>query len=277
MSEGPSDQSFAQVVPGPVVLPAESERVRSRPSESSQPEGGLSQLQRIVDTFIAPSRTFTDIRRNASWWAPFLLSLVFGMGFTMTAIHEIGYEKLTDGVIAQSASLQNSIDSATPAQAALIRATVESRFQYIVYSTPAVILIVGLLCSAVLLGTVNFGLGGEAKFGQMVAVWFYGTLPLMLISLLAVIAIFAGLSPDNFNIQSPVGTNIGYYIPSDSPQWLKHLLDSADVFSIWSACLLTIGVSITGKVKRGAAAAAVFGWWVAYVLLVKVALAGLGG
>ncbi len=273
MSEEPSVTPIAAPIaaPEPVAVP-------SAPGAGlSQAEPALSQVQRVVNTFIAPSKTFTDIRRSASWWMPFLLSLAFGMGFTMTAIHQIGYEKLADGVIAQSASLQNNIDAATPAQAAQIHAKVEAQFQYIVYSTPLVILIVGLLCSAVLLATVNFGLGGEAKFGQMLAVWFYGTLPLMLISLLAVIAIFAGLNPDNFNLQSPIGTNIGYYIPSDSPKWLKHLLDSADVFSIWSACLLTIGVSIVGKVKRGAAAAAVFGWWVVYVLLFKVALASLGG
>jgi len=28
----------------------------------------LSEGARIVNTFIAPSKTFTDLRRNASWW-----------------------------------------------------------------------------------------------------------------------------------------------------------------------------------------------------------------
>jgi len=30
------------------------------------------------DTFIAPSETFTDLRRNAQWWLPFLLMTVAG-------------------------------------------------------------------------------------------------------------------------------------------------------------------------------------------------------
>ena len=28
----------------------------------------LSEVERVIDTFVAPSKTFTDIRRNASWW-----------------------------------------------------------------------------------------------------------------------------------------------------------------------------------------------------------------
>ncbi|MGB7554313.1 MAG: hypothetical protein WBM04_08060 [Candidatus Korobacteraceae bacterium] len=33
----------------------------------------LSQAERVVDTFVAPSKTFTDIRRNATWWVPWVL------------------------------------------------------------------------------------------------------------------------------------------------------------------------------------------------------------
>ena len=29
---------------------------------------GLSEVERVVDTFIAPTKTFTDILRSASWW-----------------------------------------------------------------------------------------------------------------------------------------------------------------------------------------------------------------
>ncbi len=40
----------------------------------------LNQVERIVDTFVAPSRTFIDIRRNTSRWLPFLLVTLFGLG-----------------------------------------------------------------------------------------------------------------------------------------------------------------------------------------------------
>ena len=35
---------------------------------------GLTQLQRIVNIFTAPSKTFTDIKRgHKSWWLPFVI------------------------------------------------------------------------------------------------------------------------------------------------------------------------------------------------------------
>ncbi len=238
---------------------------------------GLSQIERVVDTFAAPTKTFTDIKRSASWWLPYLIALAIGIAFTFTAIQKIGYEKLADGVIAQSSSLQDQVSSSTPEVAAQIHASIEKQFKYTLYALPVLIIVIALICAGVLLATVNFGLGGEATFRQMLAVWFYGTLPVALISVLAIVAIFAGLGGDEFNMQNPVGTNLGFYLSSDLPKWLKALLDSVDVFTIWSACLLTIGVSIAGKIKRSSAAACVFGWWILYILVFKIAVAALRG
>lgn len=37
---------------------------------------GLSQMERVVDTFIAPTAAFKDILRSTSWWLPFVLLVV---------------------------------------------------------------------------------------------------------------------------------------------------------------------------------------------------------
>ncbi|MGB9074551.1 MAG: hypothetical protein WCC22_18090, partial [Terriglobales bacterium] len=29
----------------------------------------------------APSKTFTDLRRSAAWWAPFLITVIFSVAF----------------------------------------------------------------------------------------------------------------------------------------------------------------------------------------------------
>ena len=50
----------------------------------------LSQVERVVDTFIAPTKTFTDILRSTSWWLPFVIgtvvayALTFGIGQKVT-------------------------------------------------------------------------------------------------------------------------------------------------------------------------------------------------
>jgi hypothetical protein len=49
-----------------------------------------------------------------------------------------------------------------------------------------------------------------------------------------------------------------------------------DVFSIWSAILLAMGLSIVCKISRGAAYAVVFGWW-GIIVLFGVARAAMAG
>ena len=36
-------------------------------------EAPMSEPARILNTFIAPTKTFSDLQRNANWWGPFAL------------------------------------------------------------------------------------------------------------------------------------------------------------------------------------------------------------
>ena len=217
-------------------------------------EGGLGQAERVVDAFVAPTKVFEDIKRgNASWWLPWLLSALMGLGFAYVVLHRIGIQTLVEGVIQQSAVLQEQITNDTPEQAAALRNGMAMRFQYM-YVAPAIFLVVGAIVAAILLGTANFVFGGRATYKQMLAVWFYGTLPLTLISVLAVVSLYAGGAEDSFNIRNTVGTNVGYWVMGGgAPVWLVTVLSSVDVIAIWAAVLLTIGVSRVAGIKRGQA------------------------
>ncbi len=237
---------------------------------------GLSEVERVVDTFVAPTKTFTDIRRNASWWLPFLIGALLGVVFAYAILNKVGLPTLVDGVIHHSKVLEDQMANATPDVAARIRGRIETQFKFS-YLGPVIGLVIGLICAGVLLATANFAFGGKAKYKQMLAVWFYGALPLTLFYFLTIIAIYAGMASDQFDINNALGTNIGYYLSGgDSPHWLVALLSSIDVFAIWTALLLTLGVSIVAGIKRSSAAVVVFGWWI-IVILLKVAGAAIGG
>jgi hypothetical protein len=94
--------------------------------------------------------------------------------------------------------------------------------------------------------------------------------------LLAVVALFAGLAPDSFLQQNPVGTNIGFYLSSDAPRWLTTFATHIDVFEIWALVLTVIGIAIVAKVKRSSAAIAVVGWWLLIVLILTGVAASQG-
>ncbi len=235
----------------------------------------LSQVERVADTFVAPGKTFTDILRSTSWWLPFLIIVLLSEMFSYTVLHKVGVNTLVDNIVHSSASLGDRIENASPAEAAAMRAGIAMQFRFM-YVYPVLALIFAFVAAAVLLATANFGFGGRATYGRMLAVWFYGTLPLIFISILTVIAIYSGMSTDSFNVKNAIGTNVGYYVQDSAPHWLSTLLSSFDIFAIWTACVMTIGISIVAGIKRSSAAIVVFGWWGLWIIL-QTGIAAVSG
>ena len=72
-------------------------------AEASKP---LSQWERVLDTFIAPSKTFTDILRDSSWWLPWLLGVLFTLSFGLAIQQKIGWDKTYNNILLQSSQSQ---------------------------------------------------------------------------------------------------------------------------------------------------------------------------
>ena len=238
------------------------EAAMQQPGESA----GLSQVERVVDAFVAPTKTFTDIRRNASWWLPFLLLIVVSVAFAASIDHKIGFDQVAQSNINRNASAQQRMSALTDAQREQSMHTIGSVTRVISYLYPVIGLIFAFICAGILMMTFNFGLGAKASYKQYLAVWFYAGLPFLIKFLLAAIAIFAGVSAEQFDINNPVGTNVGWYLTSDTPLWLRTLFSSADIFTLWVVLLLILGCSIVAKVKRSSAAIVIIGWWVLIIL-----------
>src|SRR5271168_83622 len=62
----------------------------------------LSQVERVVDTFIAPLKTFNDILRSSSWWLPWLLVVLVTLGFGLAIQQKIGWDKTYNNILLQS-------------------------------------------------------------------------------------------------------------------------------------------------------------------------------
>src|ERR1700691_280646 len=73
------------------------------PAPVPAPENAqLSEGARILDTFIAPTKTFTDLRRNPNWWAPWLLISVVAILFFMVMDRQIGFEQISKTEMSRS-------------------------------------------------------------------------------------------------------------------------------------------------------------------------------
>jgi Yip1 domain len=232
---------------------------------------GLTQVERVVDTFIAPTKTFTDILRNTSWWLPFLLAVLVTVGVTFTIDKQVGFDRVVENIIHSSPKQEEQLASLTPEQRATRLSATAKGYRYTSYASPILILIFSAIGALVNWGSFNFGLGARTTYGQMFSVWMYAALPRLLSGLLTIITLCFGGTAESFDLKNPVGTNVAYYLPDAAP-WLKSALSFLDIIGIWNVILLIIGTSIVAKVSRGKAAAIVVGWWV-LMLIISVATA----
>jgi Yip1 domain len=234
---------------------------------------GLSEVERVVDTFIAPSKTFTDILRSAKWWLPFVLLVLVSLGTTVVVDKQVGFDRVAENQIRQNPKQEEQLATLTPEQrAARMRATTAG-YRYSSYAAFVFILIFVAIGALLYWASFNFGLGAQTTYGQMFAVWMYASLPRLLTGILTILTLMFGSNADAYDLRNPVGTNPAYFMPDAGPV-LKTILSFFDVIGLWQLALLVIGTAIVAKVSKGKAAAVVVGWWlVGLVISVGIAVA----
>jgi Yip1 domain len=241
---------------------------------------GLSQWQRVTNTFTAPSKTFEDIKRgNKSWWLPFLIKVLCGFTLWFAVGQMVSWQGVYENNQRNLPEFaKRMIENMTPEQKAqqAQRGPITQKITWAI--APVGLLIIDLIAAGVLLGTINFGFGGKAKFGAAFAVTQYAGLvqwPIKL--LLGAIALYAGATPDSFDPRNPAGTNVGYYISQqDTSPVLYFLATRIDILTIWCLVVTAIGFSVVAGTKRSAGYISVIGWWVLLLVLGAVAAAIFG-
>ena len=226
----------------------------------------LSQGQRVLDTFFTPSRTFADIRRNRSWWLPFLLLAVFSLVFGVVAIKRVGIDTLLENAQRSNPAQAEKMQNMPPEQRATAARVGGAIMKTALYCGPVFLLLFAAIVALLLWVGCNFILGGSGTYPGMFAVSMYAMLPGLLAYLIIVITLFAG-SPETFNINNPAGTNIGYYLPQDASAFFRSLLTSFDVIFLWEMVLLGLGAAIVARLKPAMGIALVLGGWFVIVLI----------
>jgi Yip1-like protein len=234
----------------------------------------LSEGARIIDTFIAPSKTFTDLGRNASWWGPWLLISICALLFVYSMDRQVGFEQVTKNEIAHSARAEQFDKLSPDDQAKQIRFTV-AFIRYLSYGSPVTILLWFAIAAVVLWATFNFGGGANVSFKTAYAIMFYGSLPTVVGSLLGAISVFAGVDPEGFNVKNPIATNPAHFMDRTGNKFLYEMASGLDIIAIWTIVLLGIGFACNSKVKRSTAIAVVAGWFLLWKLA-SAALASMG-
>lgn len=236
--------------------------------------GGLTQWQRVVYTFSAPSKTFNDIRdRSKSWWVPLIIVIVTG-GFLYGAISkQVTWKTVYENQQrAMPEFAKRMIENMPPEQRAAQEKAGPINQAVTWALSPIGLLLINMACAVVLWPTINFGFGGKATFGSALAVTMWATLVLWPVKLLlGGIALFVGAPAEAFDLQNIVGTNIGYYMEAHTGA-LYYLARVIDPIVIWNLVVTSIGLATVAGVKRTSGYIAVFGWW-AVVVVVSIGIA----
>jgi hypothetical protein len=227
----------------------------------------LSEGARLVNVFIAPSKTFSDLRRRTNWWVPWLLISVFSTAFIFVVGQQIGFDQVSRNQVARSARA-DQFDKLPPDQQAKqihISATVT---RYFGYGFPAVILLSFVLIAAILMGTFKIA-GGDAPFGVSLAIVAYGNLPGIVHATLSMVSMLVGVDRESFDINNPIASNPAYLMDPLSNKFLRSMASGLDVFMIWSLVLMGIGFACNTKVKRSTAIMIVLGWYFVWKLIIS--------
>lgn len=228
---------------------------------------GLSQAERVMDTFVAPSKTFADILRSTSWWLPLLLMVIFAAASAFAIDQKIGFDRVTEMAVQQNPKAADQVAQLPPDQRAnqmRVRAVFTKDFTYGAGLFFLIFVAIGALLNW---ASMNFGFGAKTTFSQNFAVGMYASLPLLFIYVLNIILVYAGVNTENFNLNNPVGTNLGYYLEDAAP-WIKTALSFFDIFRLWSVALLVIGTAIIARKSKMQTAIVVVGWWVVTLVVI---------
>jgi hypothetical protein len=231
----------------------------------------LSEGARIINTFIAPSKTFTDLRRNASWWAPWLLISVFGLIFVYSMQRQVGFDQISRNEIANSPRAAEQFDKLSPADQQKRLEFSDALVKYLAYASPITTLFFFLIITVVLWATVKVVAGSDISFKTAYAIVFYAKLPEIVGAILGTASMFAGINPEGFNVNNPVATNPAYFMDRGGSKFLYVLASGLDVVQIWCIILMGIGFACSSKIKRSTAIGIVAGWYVFW----KLAMAAL--
>lgn len=220
----------------------------------------LSEIERVVDTFVAPSKTFTDILRSASWWLPCILMILGSLASAYVVQHQVGFDRVNENQIHSSPKQEDALNQLPPEQRASRMAIGAKITGYISYGIPVILIIGFAIYALILWGAFNFILGAATTFGQVFATCFYASLPYLLLNLLLILTLYFGGNAESYDYKNPVGTNLGYYM-TDAAPWLKALLGRFDLIQLWTVALTVYGMAIVARKTIMQSAVVVVGLW----------------
>lgn len=225
----------------------------------------INHLGRITGMFFSPKSTFEEIVRKPSWLLPVgivtLLSLFVCLGINQRTNWRdfIGQqiEKSSRASQMSPEQKQQQIDAGA----------IYAPYATYVFGIPGPLVLV-LIAALVLMGAYNLLAGADVNYETSLGIVSHAFVPSIISSLLFLLVLYLK-APGTVDLENPVATNIGAFLPEGSAKWLVKLGASIDIFSIWVLILIAIGFAVANpkKLKGGRSYTIAFTVWAVFVVL----------
>jgi len=226
------------------------------------PSGPVNHWERLIGVFFSPKQTFQGIAAQPSWLVPVLLMTVFGILTAVVMNQKVDWRDVASKKIEESPRAANL--SAEQKERQVEMSAKVSPYVAYVFGTLGPILAV-LIVAAVLLAAYNVLGGAGAKFEQAMGIVSHAMI-VGLISTVFLILILFLKPPGTIDLENPVATNIGAFLPESTSKALMALAKSVDIFSIWTMLLIAIGfAAVNPKKLQGKSLSIVLSVWAVYV------------
>lgn len=240
----------------------------SAPLAAEQTEPGLSQGQRLINMFFAPRKTFEDLKRNSSWWVPWLVTGIFLAIFGVVAVQKIDMARFIQQQIDKSPSAQRRMEQLTPEQREKGIAMQAIGTKVVFYIYPVFTLVGGLIIAAVLMAVFNFMLGAEVPFQRAMAVVFYAFVPLIISTILLTVSLLVSSDPNTIDLTNPMPTNPGFFLDPQGNKFIYAIASSLDIFSIWVVTLLGLGFAAASSNRKPTVSTGITTMFVVFAIFV---------
>jgi hypothetical protein len=215
---------------------------------------------RVVGTFFSPTATFQSIAVKPGFILPLLLWTAVSLLITNLMLPKFDYERMTRARMEKSGTT-----------------VPEERMQEIIAQQKKIGPIFGNVFGAIsplvvcLLSTLVFwggfkAFGWDLTFKQGFGVSTHAYLPGVLGALVLIPVMSSRETIDPQAVGDLLRSNLGFLVDQSSSPVIHSLLQSVDLFSIWTIFLLTVGYSAAARIPRKSAGGLIVGIWVIFVL-----------
>lgn len=229
------------------------------PTPTPKPEAGDSALGRLLGVFVSPVRTFAAIAARPTWVLPMAVGACLSLPLSELVLSRMDWRGI---MTRRMAGRPNPLTEAQMDGMVEQMRRLSWMWDLIAVLAP---LLVTLLIALVLWGACQ-AFGWEVRFPQSLGVTAHAFFPTALASVGLLIALWNRDTIDPDSIGDVLHTNLGFLVDYRTEKALHALLASVDLFALWSAVLIVLGLSAAAKAPRRRVAILVATLWILFVL-----------